>query len=783
MRHGVSLMRGVAPESVPRDRLGFLPIKRLSIAHRIFLVGAIPIVAAMMIGIVSLVLLNQADDARRGALMVSTVFRHVVTAMAQRDAYVAAPAAERQRHSSAFVAALNGATDGLGAINDETDDPEEASAVLATIASLERYRVSMSELQLAVARNDRLLKAMDERLAALIGLTDQARDRQHESNADIVQSLRARDGSLRQAQDLVAASQRARAAITDHALDRNDPAIAAGDPFRDARLANATDALTDLLDHAGLSRDAEQFRAVIAGLVSGHSPEAALAWIDRRIKIDGTASRSLQSEVAELLTYTVEAHETEQATQNIAVETLKLADRTSQAVERRNLPAISSVVEASRALGDRIASLPIAPLIQTEMLDALDSWREGLTEARDGLANQDATLKKMSETAGSMVFEVSNLNTTLSENADSIGRAARRMLVLGAGLGLLAGAFFGLGVARSITRPLKRLEHDMLHRAVHPDAGPLLDGTRRDEIGHMARATNQFLRELGKRESALRSAKEGTERALAELKRTQSELIQSEKLASLGQLVAGVAHEINTPLGVALTTTSVMREETTRFQEQATSGKVTRAAFDDFVERVCDGSRLIAANLERAAHLVVSFKQVAADQASGERRAFAMNAFLDELFTSLGPMGKRAGHRIEIRCEPAIEMMSYPGALAQVLTNLLTNAYTHAFEGAENGTVQVSVSRKDASTVRVVFADDGRGIAPKHRPKIFDPFFTTGRARGSTGLGLHIVYNLVTVTLGGSIDTWSEPGKGTRFTIDVPTGHAAKSPLPATEKA
>ncbi|MCB8836738.1 ATP-binding protein [Aurantimonas sp. VKM B-3413] len=782
MRHDLTLPRRA---SLPATGTGGsdASILRLSIAHRVFLVGAVPIALAVVIGIASIILLDRADEARRGALTVATVFRHVVAAMAERDAFIAADPSERDRHQSAFAASTAGANAGLKEIADGIEDPMYAEAVSATITALDRFRLAMDELKSAIGRNDERLAATEAQLASLIALTDEARIRQHAANVDVVDTLRARDAKLREAQNLTAAAQRMRTAVVDawtKRLQSGGRSLGEEDATERARLANAAAALSDTLDAARLFDETTPLRALVDGVVAGGSPDAALAWIDRRLKIDGTAARSLQEEVAELLTYTVEAHETEQATQNIAVETLKLSQRTSDAMRRRNIDAISAVLEESRQLADKIASLPISPLIQTEMLDALDLWRGDLTDVRGGLATQNDLLQRMSQTSGEMVFEVSNLNTALSANADVTGTAARRILMLSAGFGLVAAAFFGFVVAHSITRPLKRLEHDMLERAINPAAGPLPDRGRRDEVGQMARATNHFLDELGKRESALMAAKEDTDRALAQLKRAQRELIQSEKLASLGQLVAGVAHEINTPLGVALTTATVLREETAAFQSAAGAGKVTRQAFDDFIARTGEGARLIAANLDRAAHLVVSFKQVAADQASGERRAFLMDAFADELFTSLGPMGRRAGHKVTVVCEPGIEMQSYPGALSQVLTNLLTNAYVHGFDGIEGGKVRIEIARHGEDLVRIVFSDDGRGILSRNRERIFDPFFTTRRASGSTGLGLHIVYNLVTATLGGTIGCASEPGEGTRFTIDIPR---QRSQAPAAGEA
>jgi signal transduction histidine kinase len=737
-------------------------IRSVSIERRVYLVGAVPIIVAVAIGIVSLYLVSRADGARLGAHAVATAFRHVVTATSQRDAFISAPSSERDQHLRLVLSSVDAAAASIASLVPARLPEIDEEAVSATGAELSRYRSQMLALAPAVARSDQLLAQMDERLATLLTLTDEARQRQHASNADLVGSLRKRDLALQAAQIRLGQAQQARAAIVDHALVRDTGAATA---LATARVTNATEALAELLDEEA---ETTALGAAVAVYLEGGPVAPVFDIIDRRIKIDGTATRSLQSEVSELLAYTVEAHETEQATQNIAVETIKLAERATGAVDQRNLADIAAVASESIDLGERIASLPIAPLIQTEMLDALDLWREGLEEARSGLSEQEEALSRMNGTADNLVFEVATLNRELSSRADATGAAARQILVFGAGIALFAAAFFGLVVGRSITRPIKRLEQGMLHRAAHPEEGPLRGARRRDEIGMMTRATNQFLSELGKRETALRAAKERTEEALTQLKRAQRELIQSEKLASLGQLVAGVAHEINTPLGVALTTTSVLREEVGEFERLSKAQGLTRQGFASFLDRMTDGMRLTVSNLERAARLVASFKQVAADQASGDRRTLLLDGFLQEVFTSLGPLGRKGAHHVEIVCPPGLELDTYPGALAQVLTNLLTNAYTHAFARRTGGRVRVEVTQPVAGEVRVAFSDDGCGIAPDMCDRIFDPFFTTGRAQGSTGLGLHIVHNIVTGVLGGRIATQSSVGRGTTFVIDLP---------------
>ena len=778
---------------------------RPTVAQRVFLVGAIPITVMGLIGVASILLLDRADIARAGALDAATIYRQVVSGMSARDAYVAAPSADRARYAAAFSASVTGAAGGLSRLAERNRRASAFSAsvlgaagtlaepivpgrsaglpdtaITGTISTLDRYGKQMAELIVATARNDRLFGEMNARLGTLVALTDEARLRQNRSNSDVVETLKNRNATLRLTRDLVENAQALRAAVSDGALvavsGRSSAEASVSSSFETARIRNAyanlEDALKAVLGKAGGENGPPPVSAL-----DPRSARATLDWIDRRLKIDTTAQNALQSEIAELLTYTVEAHETEQATQNIAVDTLKLAKRSEDVIRRRASPQISTILAESRTIGDKISSLPISPLIQTDMLDALDRWSGGLTEMQNGLATQNAILVSMSDTAGVLLLQVSGLNNELSANADRIGAAVRQIIAVGGGMAFVLASGAGLFVARSITRPLKRLEQGMNERAADAAGARFMpESNRRDELGSMARATNNFLVEIDKREGALRSAKERTEDTLQRLKDTQSELIQAEKLASLGNLVAGVAHEINTPLGVALTTATVMVSDVRRFEADTRSGQVSFAAFQDFVSRLGEGAHLTVSNVERAAALVHSFKQVAADQASGERRIFDLAGFTDDLFTSLGPMGKRAGHRLMVNCEANIRMDSYPGALAQVLTNLLANAYTHAFPDGQPGEIDVAVTRRGSRFVRIAFADNGRGIPPGNRAKVFDPFFTTGRASGSTGLGLHIVYNLVTATLGGFIALQTRSGKGTTFVLDLPLAAPVHAP-------
>ncbi|QJE72107.1 hypothetical protein HHL28_02405 [Aerophototrophica crusticola] len=258
------------------------------------------------------------------------------------------------------------------------------------------------------------------------------------------------------------------------------------------------------------------------------------------------------------------------------------------------------------------------------------------------------------------------------------------------------------------------------------------------------------------------------EEAQRRLLETQASLVQAEKMASLGQLVAGVAHELNTPMGIAVTAATHMQDSMAELDQALSTGKLTRSQLRDYQETLRESSRLVTANLTRAAGLVQSFKQVAVDQASAERRPFELGPYVEEVLQSLAPRLKRERHKLVVDCPAGLVLDSYPGALSQVLTNLLINALTHAYEPGQAGRIGITAAYAGADGVELRFSDDGRGIPAENQGKVFDPFFTTARGQGGSGLGLHIVYNLVTQTLRGTIRLESAPGSGTTFILTLP---------------
>jgi PAS domain S-box-containing protein len=271
----------------------------------------------------------------------------------------------------------------------------------------------------------------------------------------------------------------------------------------------------------------------------------------------------------------------------------------------------------------------------------------------------------------------------------------------------------------------------------------------------------QALRSLNQ---SLESQVTETQLALDQLRVAQNQLVQQEKMASLGGLVAGVAHEINTPVGVGVTAASHLQQEVRALSKAVHDNTLSRTRFEQALRTFEQASDIILLNLSRAADLINSFKRVAVDQSSDERRQVKLKSYVEEVLLSLKPKLKTTKHRIELDCPDDIEIVTTPGALSQILTNLVINSVTHAFEPDKPGLMTIRI-RRDGEHVELKFSDDGRGIPPEHLSRIFDPFFTTRRGQGGTGLGLHIVFNLVHQTLGGTIQVASEPGRGSTFII------------------
>jgi signal transduction histidine kinase len=271
--------------------------------------------------------------------------------------------------------------------------------------------------------------------------------------------------------------------------------------------------------------------------------------------------------------------------------------------------------------------------------------------------------------------------------------------------------------------------------------------------------------EISERNVQLNASNAHLEETIENLKQTQDKLVESEKMASLGSLVAGVAHEINTPVGIGLTGVSQLVEECNGISQRYQDGTLTENDFEDFIHSAKEIAGIVEKNLERTAHLVRSFKQVAVDQTSEEDRQVNIKHYFEEVVFSLASVLRKASAKVTIECAEDVFVLTNPGLLSQVLTNLIVNSVNHGFKERETGNIHIAVSSVGEKELMLNYKDDGKGISKEHISKIFDPFFTTQRGAGGTGLGLNITYNIITNVLGGSIVCHSEEGKGVEFII------------------
>ena len=329
--------------------------------------------------------------------------------------------------------------------------------------------------------------------------------------------------------------------------------------------------------------------------------------------------------------------------------------------------------------------------------------------------------------------------------------------------GIAIAILVALWAGRSLAGPLVGMTWIMTALAEGDTTIAVPDAHRGDEIGQMAKSLEVF------KENARRAARLAAEREAAhrQLEKTQQHLIQAEKMAALGQMVAGIAHEVNTPVGATLAVASTLEEKAEVFAATAKRGELRRSMLDTFLGDLTEATGIIQRNLRRASTLIANFKQVAVDQASERRRSFDCQTLTSEVISTLRPTVKHHDIGIIIEIASGIVMDSYPGAFGQVITNLVTNAFAHAFEGRSHGTLRLSAAVAD-DCLTLTVADDGAGIPQDVLPRIFDPFYTTKLGHGGSGLGLYLAYGIVTRILGGRVSVASRVDEGTTFTLVLP---------------
>ncbi|MCP4394694.1 MAG: hypothetical protein GY804_10580 [Alphaproteobacteria bacterium] len=352
-------------------------------------------------------------------------------------------------------------------------------------------------------------------------------------------------------------------------------------------------------------------------------------------------------------------------------------------------------------------------------------------------------------------------------------------------LGLLASTFILISVffsnimANSISNPLAAIRSNMERLTKDDNKNITIYGTTLgNEIGDMARSlevlkqyafdakrlnlTQMLANELNGKNTEL-------EKALKELEETKDYMILQEKMAALGGLVAGVAHEINTPVGIVVSTSSHLEEQVISTIEKYKEGKLNKTELSNFFTTSKEATELLMVNSKRAAELINSFKLVAVDQTSDEKRKFNLAEYLEEIVTSLRPTLKKIPHTVDINCPDNIIVDGYPGALSQIISNFIMNSIIHGFDEVKKpGKMLITAEFEDLEKVKIIYEDTGKGIDEENLQKIFNPFFTTKRGAGGSGLGLNIVYNIITKTLGGKVFVSSKVGVGTRFELVFP---------------
>lgn len=338
---------------------------------------------------------------------------------------------------------------------------------------------------------------------------------------------------------------------------------------------------------------------------------------------------------------------------------------------------------------------------------------------------------------------------------------------------------FTLFFHRILSRPLGRVA--AMATALRPGREPMrslpVNDGESDELDAIARAINALLSEVDRALAHQAALADGLVQKVAQLEQAQNSLIESEKMAALGALVAGVAHEINTPVGLGLTGSSHLLYLVEQLVRKWQEGRLERQDLERFLQDAKELSGSIFSSLERAAELIRSFNLVAVDQGHGELRSFQPATYLADVVLTHNTMLKRAQVALSLDVDPSLSTHSDPGAWAQILSNLINNAVIHGFrDRPASAQIRISLCERDGQ-LELRFRDNGCGMKPEVARKVFDPFFTTKRGQGGSGLGMHIVYNLVTQRLHGSIRLETAEGQGSEFVIRLPLSRASE-PLP-----
>lgn len=334
---------------------------------------------------------------------------------------------------------------------------------------------------------------------------------------------------------------------------------------------------------------------------------------------------------------------------------------------------------------------------------------------------------------------------------------------------LILSILYYLFIVRVINTPLSALMSGIESMAQGELSKPI-EIKSNDEMSLLAQAFNNMSSDVHEKnqqlEASHRELKELLDQQSKELESTQVQLIEAEKMSALGELVAGVTHEVSTPIGICVTAQSFFIDETKLIKSKFENGSMAKQDFIEYMDTAFENGKIVTSNLNRSAELIKNFKQVAVDQCIEDLRPLIVHHYITDLLTTLKPRMKSLKHKIEITGGEQLEITTLPGALAQIITNLIMNSIIHGFEGIEEGYIKISISKAEHG-MNLRYKDDGKGMSQESLEKVFDPFFTTRRGKGGTGLGMNIVYKLITDSLHGSIECKSEIGSGVDFNIFI----------------
>lgn len=414
-----------------------------------------------------------------------------------------------------------------------------------------------------------------------------------------------------------------------------------------------------------------------------------------------------------------------------------------------------------------------------EQVDVSDRKATLATQIQHGIVHVSQPMLILNNQVGELRFGLST--RAFNDSIQRIHNDNLHLMLIAIALFALVLLLSSVGLNRRFMR-LMRAGHAL----ASGDYAVRAPETGKDELSLLAANFNVMAAAVQSRMQALASSQENIhqlnaqleqrvaartwelESALNALKETQHNLIQSEKLASLGALVAGVSHELNTPVGNALTVVTTCADRNKLFYRRLQEGRLRKSELEDYVAAMREAEALASRNLRKAADLIHGFKQVAIDQTSYQRRRFNLLATVQEILLTIQPMLRQVYIDVQVQIAETIVVDSFPGPLGQIITNLVGNAVVHAFDEGMSGKITISAIVLEQTWLVLTIADNGKGIPTHHLSKVFDPFFTTRLGQGGSGLGLHIVHNLVTGILGGNIHVYSNTGAGTDFVLKIP---------------